>query len=128
MSVQTFRSPAPPVDDPPIPFDLVVHREHKETDDEPRRYVEETLHFHAKPFVSGGLLAQVEIMSSRNPGEHARSGDAIYDFFYGALLPEDVKAFREVLEAPDIYVHSTVLSDLALWLYEKYTERPTNQA
>lgn len=132
---KTFESPAPPADAKPHEFKVAVYRLREGLDPsdvdtsedgfDASSYdrVEET--FHAKPFVSGGLLAQLDRMAGRNAGDNARSGDAVYDFYDGALVKADVRRFRDLIESPRVYVHGSVLSDIAVWLYEVYAERPT---
>lgn len=141
MARKTFSTPDPRKGDP-IEFDLEVVRlvedkqfddEHGQPLDEPRLVkVErrETHTFRAHPDVSGGKLVQIELMGTGN-GKNVRKGDALFDFYDSALLPEDSVRFRELIEADDVYVHAELLGEIAGWLYQQYAgrgERPTSQA
>lgn len=136
-----------PAEGPPIPFDLEFIRlttiKHEEppadASDEDRAsfqpWVEkkqerETKRFHAVPDLSGGVLVQIDLMIASNRagsanGVHVRGGDALFDFLEAMVVEEERRDFMDLIHAPDIYVHSQVLTDIALHFYRAYTGRPT---
>lgn len=140
--IKRFVSPEPVIGDP-IPFDLEVSRVTQRTPDRPddagddwtpgppeRHHEREEHHFHAVSDVSGGVLIQIDLMAAgsrkgSNAGANVRGGDALFDFFDAALVPEDRDRFRKLIQDPDVYVHAQVLTDIAIWLYGQYTSLPT---
>lgn len=136
-----FVSPDP-VEAQPIPFDLdVMHVTREKITERPADAPEdwtphEEVHkerrsheFRVVPDLSGGVLIQIDLMASGvGPGvkgKNVRGGDALFDFFDAALLPEDRQRFRDLIQDPDVFVHMQTLSEIAVWLYEVYTNRPT---
>lgn len=121
----------------PIPFELEVIRyeDVKVVPDDggpvlvERQEVTATEAFEAHPDVSGGNLVQLELMGK--PGRrNGRGADALYDFFDAALLPDDARRFRELIESPDVFVDVETITDVAMWLYQVYAgreERPTTR-
>jgi hypothetical protein len=137
--IKRFVSP-PPADGAPIPFELEVTRIRTATEERPedapedwtpteRKVQEPEVHsFTAVADVSGGVLVQIDLMAAgtrRGAGVNVRGGDALFDFYDAALTPEDRDRFRKLIQDPDIFVHAQVLTDIAVWLYQTYTNRPT---
>lgn len=135
MDVKRFSTPDPNVGDP-LPFELEVVRIIPADDESEERRERETLTFGARPDVSGGVLLQVESMSAQQR-RHARSADALTDFFEAALIPEDRHVviddtewdllgwpdFRKLVDDPQTYMHIDTLIDISTWLYGHYARR-----
>ena len=51
--------------------------------------------------------------------------EALMSFFEGALEPESYSRFSEVIRSPEIIVPMGTISDIASWLAEEYSDRPT---
>lgn len=60
-----------------------------------------------------------------NPVSGQKMITAVRDFFRSALIDEDRDRFFELLNAPDRYVDLGTLIEIATWLGQEYTARPT---
>lgn len=125
----------------PIPFEVEVVRVRRTKHDvrpddageDWQPWVEETkareTHtFHAVPDLSGGVLVQIDLMIASNrasQGAHVRGGDALFDFLEAMVVEEERRAFMDLINSPDIFIHQQVLTDIALHFYREYTGRPT---
>lgn len=132
--MKRFTSPEPTQDADPIPFELEYTRFELSDVDRDGQTVKErvgkrvTDSFLAHPEVSGGVTLQIDLMGGLKfgQGRNARGADALLDFYEAALLPEDWARFKEIIDSKDCHVHSSILSEIAVWLYEQYSQRPTS--
>lgn len=88
--------------------------------------------------VPAGLLLDLassgasKLPATTNDEEAVEAGggtiQAFLGFFHGALKPESYERFEQVIRDPKIVVPMAVLSEIASWLAEVYSERPTGES
>lgn len=79
--------------------------------------------FHCRPELQGStLLTYSKRFSSENAGE---VNAAFLDFFQSALKAESYERFKNLIESEDKIVKIEKLGEIAEWLIEEYTDRPT---
>jgi hypothetical protein len=79
--------------------------------------------FKCRPQLQGATLLTY---SKRFASEDlAEVNAAFLDFFESALKTESYKAFKAVIESEDKIVNIETLGEIAEWLIEEYTDRPT---
>lgn len=79
--------------------------------------------FTCRPSLPGRtLLRLVSTGSSEDPSEIA---ETIETFFEVCLVEESKERFNALLEDPDKVVPVDTLADIAAWLVEEYSGRPT---
>lgn len=119
----SFTSEDPDFDAKPFTFDLTFRRFTGPEVDGERPSERTTELFTCRPYVSAGVLAGIEAMwgSSRS----ARGAGAVFDLFDAALLEDDRKRFRALIDDPDAFLDGKVLGTIGERLYEVYTARPT---
>lgn len=87
----------------------------------------EVFHCHAQ--MAAGVLMKFADFTSSEGGDDDISGPqiigAVRDFFKAALVQADRQRFFDLLEDPERYVDLTTLIDIATWLGQQYTARPT---
>lgn len=97
----------------------------KVVDFEPLEFDLEGESFIAKPAIQGAVL--LEFVAAADSDSGGKSAQALYDFFKSVMEPEEYKRFDEYLKNPDMIFDFQVLGDIAGWLVEEYTARPTEQ-
>lgn len=76
---------------------------------------------------AGVIMRFGEVMGSSDEDETSSGAliTAMKDFFRSAIVPEQIDEFFDLLDDPDIAVPVDTLSEIAGWLSEQYTARPT---
>lgn len=57
--------------------------------------------------------------------EEGNSAKALYVFLERALVPDEYKRLREVLDSPDRVIDIADIGEIVSWLIEEYSARPT---
>lgn len=120
----SFESEDPDLSVEPLTFDLTFRRfTGPEGNGGPRPSERVTETFTCKPFVTAGVLVGVEAMwgASRS----AKGGGAALDLLDAALVEEDRRRFRQLLDDPDAYLDGKVIGRVIESLYGWYMARPT---
>lgn len=84
--------------------------------------------FRANSQISAGVLMKFADLVIDDEDDESRGQlalHAIREFFTAALVKEDRRRFFDLLEDPDRTVDVNLLVDIANWLGEQYTARPT---
>jgi len=79
--------------------------------------------FQCKQAMSGAALLDFVRRADSNSGGMA--AEAIVDFLNGSLEDDDAVRFEAMIKDPDRIVEVETLGDIAGWLVEQYTARPT---
>jgi hypothetical protein len=80
-------------------------------------------HFTCRPALQGATL--LEFVAKADGDSGGAAAGALYGFFEDAMSAEEYKRFREYLKAPDLIIDMSVIGEIASWLVEQYTARPT---
>lgn len=83
--------------------------------------------FRCRPRVSAGILMRFADVAG-GPEDEVDSRAMVRvlrEFFVNAIVREDFDEFWGLIEDPDIAIPVETLSEIANWLAEQYTERPT---
>jgi hypothetical protein len=89
--------------------------------------------FHANRQMSAGILLQFADMTGAEEGEEMSLTDgrqavkAVRAFFDAAIVKEDRERFNTLLSDPDRSIDINMLLEIASWLGEQFTARPTGQ-
>lgn len=79
--------------------------------------------FHCRPELQGTTLLTY---SKRFGSEDAAEVNAAFlDFFESALKAESYARFKEICDSEDKIIKIEKLGEIAEWLVEEYTDRPT---
>lgn len=119
-----FVSDDPDLNATPFPIEIEYRRFTGPEDDDGVRPSERiTGTFLCRPFVNAGVLVWFDaLLAKRGPDT---GPTPVFDLFDAALLPADSARFRELIDSPDTYVTGKVLGEIAMYLHEVYTARPT---
>lgn len=79
--------------------------------------------FKCKPAIQGAVL--LEFVAKADSGEGAAAATALYDFFSDVMDDEEYKRFRAYLKNTEIIIEMDTIGEIAAWLVEEYTARPT---
>lgn len=79
--------------------------------------------FKCRPALQGAVLLEFVAKADSDSGSAAAS--ALYDFFKDVMDEEEYTRFRDYLRNPDIIIEMDTIGEIAAWLVEEYTERPT---
>lgn len=93
------------------------------SDFEPIEFDLEGRKFQCKPAVQGAVL--LEFVAQADGDSGGAAAGAIYGFFESCMPADQYKAFMELLNDPDLIFDMEVIGEIAGWLVEQYTARPT---
>lgn len=79
--------------------------------------------FHCRPALQGAVLLEFVARADSESGG-AQAG-ALYDFFKDCMEEAEYERFRAYLNQPDLIIEMTTIGEIASWLVEEYTARPT---
>jgi hypothetical protein len=79
--------------------------------------------FSCRRAIQGSVL--LEFISNADSQDGGRSARALEEFFKDVLPPDDHARFQIMLKDPEIIVNLSDLGEIAAWLIEEYTARPT---
>lgn len=92
-------------------------------DYEPLEFDLEDETFVCKPAVQGAVL--LEFVAAADSDSGGKSAQALYDFFKECMDEVEYRRFDEYLKNPKMIFDFEVLGDIAGFLVEEYTTRPT---
>lgn len=85
--------------------------------------------FRCRPRVAAGILMRfAEIIGADEDEDSVSAQDIIRmmrEFFEAAVVRDDFERFWALIEDPDTAIPVEMLADIANWLAEQYTQRPT---
>jgi hypothetical protein len=81
--------------------------------------------FHCVSAIPGAVLLDFVRRADSDSG--GASASAITDFFRQVLAEEDRDRFTELVTDPEQIVELEILGEIAGWLVEQYSERPTRE-
>lgn len=80
--------------------------------------------FHCYPAVSGGVILRF----GHQTMDPTTASNAIMTFFASCMLPEEFERFNDLLIDPQKITKMGTITDIAGYLIEEYTSRPTQQS
>lgn len=93
----------------------------KTIDEEPIKFTLEGDDFECKPRVATGVILRFLRVGGKGGG----FGGIIEDFFEEVLTAESFIRWKDLLEDPERLVSLNKLGEVAGWLIDEYTRRPT---
>jgi hypothetical protein len=88
--------------------------------------------FHCRPSIPAGVIMRFGAMTASADAEDAADGNqganaisAIREFFDAAITETDHAKFYALLDGKDRFVDLSLLIEIATWLADKYSARPT---
>lgn len=97
----------------------------KISDFEPLTFTLNDQTFEAKPAIQGTTL--LEFVAAADSDSGGAAAGALYDFFKNVMRAEEYARFMDVLNDPDVIIDMELIGDIATWLVEEYSTRPTEQ-
>ena len=95
------------------------------SDYEPLAFSLEGQEFECRPAINGATL--LKFVADADSNEGGRSATALLDFFSRALKSEDAERFKALIDDPDTLIQIETIGEIAAWLVEQYTDRPTQE-
>jgi hypothetical protein len=81
--------------------------------------------FTAKPAIQGSTL--LEFVASADGDSGGAMANALYTFFKDVMTPEEYDRFMVLLKDPEVIIDMELIGEIAAWLVEEYSGRPTEQ-
>ena len=97
----------------------------KISDFEPLTFSINGTRFEAVPAVQGSVLLEFVAAADSESGGSAAS--ALYKFFEDVMEPGEYARFQKVLKDPDVIIDMELIGEIAGWLVEEYSARPTRR-
>jgi hypothetical protein len=82
--------------------------------------------FQCKPALQGAVL--LEFVAKADGDRGGEAAGALYGFFKDCMEEEEYERFRAYLNSPDLIFDMNDIGEIASWLVEEYTARPTEQS
>lgn len=79
--------------------------------------------FVCKPALQGAVL--LEFVSNADSESGGAQAGALYKFFQDCMEPAEYERFQAYLNQPNLIIEMTTIGEIASWLIEEYTARPT---
>jgi len=79
--------------------------------------------FKCKPALQGAVL--LEFVAKVDGDSGGAAANALYGFFKDAMEEDEYQRFRDYLKQPDLIIEMSTIGEIASWLVEEYTNRPT---
>lgn len=79
--------------------------------------------FKCKAAMQGAVL--LEFVSRADSESGGAAAGALYGFFQDCMPVEEYQRFRDYLNDPDTIFEMETIAEIASWLVEEYTARPT---
>lgn len=95
------------------------------TDFDPLNFMLNGETFNCRPAIQGNTL--LDFVAEADSDDGGKAAGALRSFFAKSLTEEDYSKFTLMLDSPDVIVDLSVLGDIAGWLVEEYTSRPTTE-
>jgi hypothetical protein len=84
--------------------------------------------FHCRPAVPVGILMEFAAVGGSDPEDekaNARAMELIQDIFRVAIVEDEINEWERLTREPDVAIDVELYSEIASWLAEQYTARPT---
>lgn len=81
--------------------------------------------FNAVPAIQGSTL--LEFVAAADSDSGGAAAGALYSFFENCMEPDEYARFRALLKDPKIIIDMETIGEIAGWLVEEYTTRPTKR-
>lgn len=81
--------------------------------------------FNCVPAIQGQTM--LEFVAEADSDEGGKAAQALYGFFKKALVADDYQRFDVMIKSPEYIVDLNLIGDIAAWLVEEYTARPTSE-
>lgn len=81
--------------------------------------------FHCRPAIQSKKM--ISFVRKTDSDSGAAAGEALHEFMETAIIPEDVEAWREIVDGEEYLIDAAQLGDIVSWLVEQYSERPTKR-
>lgn len=81
--------------------------------------------FDCYPSIQGGVL--LKFVADGDSDDGGRAAEALLHIFERVLLPESYARFKALIDDPTRIVTIEKLGEIAVWLIEVYTKRPTTR-
>lgn len=81
--------------------------------------------FEAVPAIQGSTL--LEFVASADGESGGAAATALYKFFEDVMEPDQYQRFQAVLKDPEVIIDMELIGEIAGWLVEEYTSRPTKR-
>jgi hypothetical protein len=92
-------------------------------DYEPLSFTLDGEEYWCKPAINGAVLLRFVREADSDSG--GQSAGALLGLFEKVLLPEDNEKFAKVIDDPEKIIDINILGEIAAWVVEQYTQRPT---
>lgn len=83
-------------------------------------------HFVCKPALQGAKL--LEFVAKADGDSGGEAAGALYGLFEDVMVPEEYARFKAYLDQPDLIIEMDTIAEIAAWLIEEYTSRPTQRS
>ena len=69
----------------------------------------------------------LEFVADADSDDGGKAAAALYGFFQKALVPDDYVKFDAMVKSENYIIDLGMIGDIAAWLVEEYTARPTSE-
>ena len=94
-------------------------------DFEPLTFTLNNQKFETVPAIQGAVL--LEFVAAADSDSGGAAATALYKFFEDVMEPSEYKRFMALLKDPKVIIDMELIGEIAGWLVEEYTSRPTKQ-
>lgn len=81
--------------------------------------------FTCVPAIQGSVI--LEFVANADGDSGGSAAKALYKFFEDCMEPEEYQRFDALLRNPKVIIDMSLIGEIASWLVEEYTNRPTKQ-
>lgn len=81
--------------------------------------------FTCVPAIQGTVL--LEFVAAADSQDGGAAATALYQFFKDCMSASEYERFDRVLKNPEVIIDMETIGEIAGWLVEEYTQRPTRQ-
>jgi hypothetical protein len=82
--------------------------------------------FKCRPAIQGATL--LDFVSRADGDSGGAAAGALYGFFKDAMEEPEYERFSEYLKSPELIIDMELIGEIAAWLVEQYTTRPTRES
>lgn len=79
--------------------------------------------FNCKRAIQGAVI--LEFVSKADSESGGEAAGALWNLFSDVMEPDEYKRFHDYVNGEDIIIEMTTIGEIAAWLIEEYTSRPT---
>jgi hypothetical protein len=95
-------------------------------DAEPLYFTYDGEDYYCRPEINGVVL--LKFVRDADSGEGGKSAGALLDLFQKILLTDSYERFEKYVNDPDKIISIETLGEVAAWVIEEYTARPTPES